>query len=210
MSRLRFRLVLLGGLVLWAAAVAVGFGRLLEYASTPGATGAAPASWPADSPLRPDPDRANLVLFVHPRCPCSRATLDELERLMTRCHGLVTAHVLCYRPAGVPEGWERTDLWERASAVPDVRVLPDEGGALARLFGTATSGQALLYDRDGRLLFRGGLTNSRGHAGPGAGTEAVIELLTTGAAGRTQTPVFGCPLSEPCSPETQGGPSCPR
>ena len=36
-------------------------------------------------------------------------------------------------------------------------------------FGAETSGQTLLYDRDGRLLFSGGTTGSRGHDGDNAG-----------------------------------------
>jgi hypothetical protein len=176
----------------------------MEYATTPGEGGPSAARWPTGSVLVPDPERANLVLLAHPRCPCTGATMDELENLVARCHALVTVHVLFYRPGTAEEGWEKTDLWRRAGAIPGARVYRDEDGALARLFGAATSGQVLLYRADGRLLFSGGITNTRGHAGSSAGAEAILSLLTTGTAERAETPVYGCPLAGPCASESEG------
>jgi hypothetical protein len=130
--------------------------------------------------------------------------MDELEQLRARCQGLLAAHVLFYRPANAPADWEKTDLWRRAAAIPGARVYRDDDGVLARTFGAVTSGQVLLYHRDGRLLFSGGITNARGHAGASAGTEAIVSLLTKGTAGRTETPVYGCPLAGPRPPESGG------
>ncbi len=78
--------------------IGIGFARLMNYASRPGERGASVRRWPAGSVLIPDPDRANLVLLAHPRCPCTRATIDGLENLLARSRGLVTAHVPA--PAG--------------------------------------------------------------------------------------------------------------
>jgi hypothetical protein len=191
-------------LLLWASAIGVGFARLMKYATTPGESQPSAPGWPAGSILVPDAERANLVLLAHPRCPCTRATMDELERLMARCPGLLTLHVLFYRPAGPAESWAKTDLWDRAAAIPGAHVSADEDGVQARLFGAATSGQVLLYDRDGRLLFSGGITNIRGHAGASRGADAILSLLTQGTAECTETPVFGCPLAGSNAPETEG------
>ena len=190
-------LLLLGALAVWIAGVGVGFARLMDYATRPGERGAPAERWPAGTVVIPDPDRANLVVLAHPRCPCSRSTMDELESLLARCHDLVTTHVLFYRPGTAPDTWAKTDLWRRAAALPAVRVRADADGAQARLFGATTSGQVLLYDRHGRLLFSGGVTNTRGHASTSIGTEALWSLLTTGAAAQTETPVYGCPLAGP-------------
>jgi hypothetical protein len=127
---------------------------------------------------------------------------------MVPCRGLVTAHVLFYRPRGSPEHWEQTDLWRHAAAIPGVRVLPDEDAAEAQQFGAATSGEALLYDCGGRLMFHGGITNARGHAGASTGAAAIWSLLTRGTAEVTETPVFGCPLFDPGTGETVGETSC--
>jgi hypothetical protein len=44
------------------------------------------------------------------------------------------------------------------------------------------------------LLFSGGITESRGHAGANAGENAIVSLVNTHAAERTKTFVFGCSL----------------
>jgi len=181
-------------LFLWAVALVAGFTRLQAYSSTPGRSEPTPLCWPASSRLRPDPQRATLVMLAHPHCPCTRSSLDELEQLLTRCQGMLAVHVLFSRPARLPENWEKTDLWYRTLRLPGVQVLSDEDGREARCFGASTSGHVFLYHADGRLLFQGGITSSRGHAGPSVGTTAIGSLLTTGTAEHTQAPVFGCPL----------------
>jgi hypothetical protein len=202
------RPALVCALALWVAGTGAGFARLLDYATTPGGGSPTAARWPAGSALVPDPDRANLVLLAHPHCPCTRATLDELEELLARCHQRVTTHVLFYRPGASPRDWEKTDLWRRAAALPGAHVQADEDGVQARRFGVATSGHVLLYHPDGRRLFSGGVTNARGHAGASLGSEAIRSLLETATARLTETPVYGCPLTAPCSPERDGGPLC--
>jgi hypothetical protein len=193
---------------LWSVAIGAGFAYLVQYAATAGEGSATAARWPTGSVLIPGPGRANLVLLVHPHCPCSEATMGELEKLLARCHGQVSTHVLFYRPGASPDNWEKTHLWYRAAALPDTRLHADVDGAQARLFGATTSGHVSLYHADGHLLFSGGITNTRGHAGSSAGTEAILSLLTSGTAARTETPVYGCPLNDPCACECKGANSC--
>ena len=95
-------------------------------------------------------------------------------------------------PPGLDSSWAKTDLWHSASSIPGVRVFMDHDGAEARRFGVATSGQALLYDAQGRLQFAGGITPGRGHAGDNAGSEAIVSRVKLHSAGRSDTPVFGC------------------
>jgi hypothetical protein len=102
--------------------------------------------------------------------------------------------VLFLRPLVFDPGWEQTDLWRRASALPNVTVFRDDDGAEARRFGVETSGQTLLYDDDGRLAYSGGITGARGHAGANAGEAALVALLTRNKADRREANVFGCQL----------------
>ena len=78
-------------------------------------------------------DGPTLILFVHPRCPCTRASLSELERVLSSCQGSRRAYVVAYRPASAEAGWEHTDLWRTASKLPGVRLLSDADGTLARV-----------------------------------------------------------------------------
>jgi hypothetical protein len=180
--------------VLWVGCVVTGLAAFLDYETTPGAAGAAHSDWPASSRLQIRRNGPELVMFVHPRCPCTRASLGELARLMADCQGLVTARVLFFKPADGEPGWEQTDLWRTATGIPGVEAIADEAGRERDLFGVETSGHVLLYDAAGHLRFSGGITASRGHSGNNAGREAISDLLRHGATDRDQTFVFGCPL----------------
>lgn len=178
----------------WLAVIVPALLLLAAYANSPGAAGAPPARWPEASRVPRESGRPALVMFVHPHCPCSRASLGELALLMARCHGRLQAHVLFLRPENLPEDWARTDLWATAAAIPGVTARRDDAGREARLFHSVTSGDAALYDAQGRLLFHGGLTPARGHAGDNPGRSALENLLLRGSTPQITTPVFGCPL----------------
>lgn len=188
------RLIRLTSAVLWVLAVSSGLWILWSYENTPGVSAKAPDRWPADSRIQRAPDSATLVMLAHPHCPCTRASIGELALLMAHSQGRVTAYVLFLKPEGFSDEWEKTDLWQSAVSIPGVKALIDDGGAEARRFHAATSGQTMLYDAEGRLLFSGGITGSRGHAGDNAGRSAILSLVNTGAAERTETFVFGCQL----------------
>jgi hypothetical protein len=113
---------------------------------------------------------------------------------MTNCRGRVDTRVLFFNPSGFSANWERTDLWLSAEAIPGVSVAGDEEGSEAIKFHATTSGYSLLYGQNGRLLFSGGITGSRGHSGDNAGRSAIEPLVTGGVADRKQAFVFGCPL----------------
>ena len=125
--------------------------------------------------------------------------MEELNRLMAQCGGQVAAHVFFFKPKMFSNDWMRTDLWRSATAIPGVTVHEDSDGARAQLFGAETSGYVLLYDTHGQLLFKGGITGSRGHAGDNAGESAVTALLTGQGASLRQTRVYGCSLLSDCN-----------
>jgi hypothetical protein len=183
----------LAGLV-WFGCVTWGTMRLWEYQNSPGTPGNPPQQWPSQSTLRRSPGRPTLVLLAHPHCPCTRSTIGELAKLMTRLSGQLTAYVLFYAPEGFSPAWEKTDLWQSAASIPGVQVFRDENGQEAQFFGAATSGQTLVYDGQGHLLFSGGITAARGHFGDNAGETAIVAWLTTITGGQKSTPVYGCSL----------------
>src|SRR3712207_4573180 len=129
-------------------------------------------------------------MLAHPHCPCTRASINELARLMTQARGRVTAYVLFVKPEGFSDSWVQSDLWASAAAIPGVTPVLDDGGVEAARFRAATSGQTALYDAAGSLIFRGGITSARGHEGDNAGREAIVSLLTSDEAEEHDTPVF--------------------
>jgi hypothetical protein len=189
------KLLLIAAGTIWFLTVGAGVAVLWNYENTPGATAAAaPDQWPENSHIQRATNRATLVMMVHPHCPCTRASVGELARLMAQAQGRVTAYVLFAKPPNLSKDWEQTDLWETATAIPGVSVMRDDDGVEARRFHAATSGQTMLYDKNGNLLFSGGITGARGHEGDNAGRSAIVSLLTTGEADDWNTPVFGCAL----------------
>ncbi|MGA3068176.1 MAG: hypothetical protein ABSF29_15135 [Tepidisphaeraceae bacterium] len=189
--------------VAWVMAVLAGVSGLNRYQMTPGVASAAgnwpaPGNWPGANQLSLAPDRDTLIMFVHPQCPCTDASMEELARAMAICADRMVATVVFYRPINQSDDWSKTSLWKSARQIPGVTTLIDPGGALAQRFDAQTSGQVFLYQSDGRLIFQGGITGSRGHAGDNAGLDAVITLLTAKATDHpsppASTPVFGCPI----------------
>jgi hypothetical protein len=192
--RSRRRLIILASISLWLLIVGTGLSVIWGYENRPGLAAKPPVIWPSDSQIQRAPDRATLIMLVHPHCPCTRASIGELAALMADSQGRLTAYVLFLKPAGFSEGWEKTDLWQSAASIPGVKPVIDDDGIEARNFHAMTSGQTILYDADGRLLFSGGITIARGHAGDNAGRSAILSLVNSGTAEQNETPAFGCPL----------------
>lgn len=181
------------GLV-WIAALAAGLRTLMSYESSPGAVGVVRTAWPASSKIPPPKERPTLIMLAHPHCPCTRASVAELAKIMAHVEGKVSAYVLFLTPQAAPSDWENTDLRRTAARIPGVTVVSDIDGIEARKFGGETSGHTFLYDRNGSLVFNGGITESRGHAGDNAGENAIVALVNDHHSVLAKTFVFGCSL----------------
>ena len=116
--------------------------------------------------LVPSASQPLLLVFVHPQCSCTAATFEQLDRLLN-------------------QATQSVEL-----------VLVDTGGRLARRFGAATSGEILLYSPARRLLFQGGITPGRAHAGDSPGSQALLAAIDSGrpTPSTFQNTVFGCPI----------------
>ena len=178
---------------LWLGLVAWGSGWLIHYSFAAGEGGRAPATLPPAFVSRTSPPRPLLLLPLHPRCPCSRATLHELARVLTRASNSCDVTVLMYRPGEQPDGWMEGSLLEECQRM-HLQVRPDPDGRVAASMGVFTSGGVLLYDRSRRLRYQGGITGARGHEGDNEGEDALVQNLDGTGRSRTSMPVFGCPL----------------
>lgn len=177
---------------IWSAAVATGIALLTLYAITPGDSSPAPATIGQSNSATSAEHR--LYMFLHPRCPCSVASVNELARIMSRCSAQLDATVYFVRSESQRVGWERGPLWNLASAIPGVNVKSDVGGQAAARFNSSTSGEVFVYDRLGKLRFHGGITAARGHAGDNLGQLAVIAIASGEEFYVEHSPVFGCPF----------------
>ena len=178
----------------WFAAVAGCFAVLWAYKARPGAGGEVATTWPSGVDLRLNAALPTLVLIAHPHCACTKASVAELARLMTHIEGRVRAYALFIRPDGVDPDWEAATLFADTARIPGVSAVWDRLGAAAQRFGAMTSGHVLLYAKDGKLLFSGGITASRGHEGETLAAESIIAAVSGGAPKITFAHIFGCAL----------------
>jgi len=186
----------LAAFAVWMAVVGLIFGALGFYGSTPGAISAPPAQWPQETALERSTATATLLVFLHPHCPCSRATLENLRTVVD---GPALAVILVSIGDQSLASEDSThfascrmqmESWKQRS---NVSLVHDTQGEETRRFQAATSGHCLLFDADGNLTFSGGVTSSRGHRGACAGL-ASLTAAVNGQPGDASYPVFGCPL----------------
>jgi hypothetical protein len=190
-------------LIPWGLTVVAGMLVVGDYAARPGVAASAPASWPSESPIDRDGHRPTLLIFLHPLCPCSRASVAELASIASECGDRASIHAVLLQPGG-GRRWDHPGLEADLAALPRLRIWPDPGGTEARRFGAATSGQLLLYDPAGHPIFSGGITPTRSHEGANDGREAVMAGIRGTGGGSPRYPVFGCARASPRRISTRG------
>ncbi len=180
--------------IVWLTLVAFGFCSLLAFSQTPSTTSTlnrkhheTTAAW-------------TLVIGIHPQCPCSLATISELERLHAKVNEQLRCKVYAYCPTKLSDEEQSrfldSHLIKRAEAVPNCEIVRDRQGLEAAQRGITTSGGCVLYDRTGTPRFQGGITPSRGHEGDNLGSRSILAMIRGNDSEVTQTPVYGCLLTE--------------
>jgi hypothetical protein len=178
----------------WCLAVAFGCYWLIAYASTPGSDRIPLASWPTSVKIAREGCNSTLLMFIQPKCPCSAASLAELERLLAEIDSEPQLVFVLNCPAAFSREWSETQLARRCASIPGADMIVDQDGALADQFQASSSGCCLLYSPSGRLMFEGGITSARGHEGESFGRIALRQLLAGKSPTVERTPVFGCEL----------------
>ncbi len=175
-------------LLVWIALVTAGFSALVVYERYPGTDGG--PTLKAESTLHRE--TWTLLVAVHPRCPCTQATVDELESLLRRYPADVVCHAMVYHPPGLEKVWLELSLVEQLRALPRVTLSGDSDGRKLAALGMETSGAVRLIDPAGKVRFYGGITASRGHRGFNAGSQIIESLLRGKAITLDHAPVYGC------------------
>jgi hypothetical protein len=177
------------------AATLAGLGALLAFNGTAGAQSAGPERWPERSAIQRSLTAPTILIFAHPLCSCTAATLEELDRALAKRRRGTPAPAIRILFSRLDPTWRPGELWRRATEIAGALPMWDEQAKEARLFGAKTSGLVFLYDPGGKLLFQGGITGSRGHSGGNYGAEMLDAALYSGrATARVPTQVFGCAL----------------
>jgi hypothetical protein len=171
----------------WIICTGFFYGQMVSFKTTPGLSAAHPPEfWATES------DKPTLIVFLHPKCTCSRASLAQVAKLQSRVpDGFHTILVLWQSPNGNSD-WAKLPQPDSGQLLHYQLVL-DNGGLMARRFDAHTSGQAFVYDSRGRLRFSGGLTSSRGDSENGPAFSTLLRVITNPGSSKPM-PVFGCSL----------------
>ncbi len=179
--------------VAWLAALSGGFLCLVNYSTKPAKNIDQLDCWPETTALAFGQGEYTLVMFVHPRCPCTKASLNQLERVIDRVgKDRVDLKIVVFRPAGKTADWSDTHLRKKAEQLT-ANVFDDLDAQEAKKFEVNTSGYLLCFNKEKQRIFGGGITGSRGHEGENRGADSIVCIMNRKPA-EQRFPVFGCQI----------------
>lgn len=196
------RTILTAMFAVWIALVGAGFLAMLIYQHDTKPHPEIVSRWPNSTDISRDSTRCNLLVFLHPRCACSLATLNELARIQSQCQDQLAIKILMYQPADAEADWLESPIVDLAEQIPGAERIVDRDGVEASRFGANTSGQVILFDPNGSRVFTGGITPSRAHEGDSIGRQTIESYVCRGEISVDYAKTFGCPLwdTKPNSP----------
>lgn len=194
-SRIR-RIFVWSAIGAWLAIIAAGSYILMKYEYTPSGRNSSIMRLPVDTKLKLS-EPLSLVMFLHPDCPCSAASLRNLIQLQKMTQDRYALHLFFYKPSEFPDSWVKTSLWETAHTLKSARIYVDIAAVEARRFNAVTSGETFMLANDGTLLFTGGLTRGRGVDGKNPGLAYLSQPVNRLQKTIVKQPIFGCSLISP-------------
>ncbi len=189
-------------LALWFVFCVVGFAMLVSYSQTPGVQEQPPLA--ASGPESPASAAYRMVVAIHPKCVCSRATAKELAKILRDNSAKIACQILMYQPADASSEFGETWLMRQLAELPNTTISVDSEGRQAASLGMHTSGAVVLYGAAREPLFYGGITAARGHEGDSVGSESILSLVQNNPPITTCTKVYGCPLQSHATLLEQG------
>lgn len=189
-SRRSARIVLLFGL--WLALLLCGVWVSLGFEKTPAKVIQSAGAVSSNSLNFSKSKEFQLVVFAHPQCACTKATLSELARFLGRNKN-VSGRVYFIVPKAFAS-WKNSETFKLASRISGVDVRIDNDGQLAKDFKASASGECFLFDRKSTLLFHGGITLARGHEGDNSGLEQLTAIVQRKSELTARNVVYGCSL----------------
>ena len=163
----------------------------MSYAGEGGTHAIVKEQWPQGSKLT-SIKGPQLVMFLHPGCACSKASLAELGRLIALAPEL-SVQLVFMRTPKLEKLFKENPLISKAKTLPRTEIIFDEQGEEAKVFGAETSGHSFFYNEKSELVFNGGLTMARGHEGESVGKDSILAYFK-GQKSIKDSTVFGCDI----------------
>lgn len=165
----------------WALGVGGSLAVAMRYETTAGAAG---------SPQRLVSHGREVVMVVHPECPCTGASVRALRKLLESASVPVKARLRI-----VAYGSSRGDIAKEkyAMALPNAEAAWISAEEAKTKYGALTSGHVVAF-LNGNPVFHGGLTSGRGVESVSESQLRLRDFLA-GKAVDAVRPVFGCALN---------------
>ncbi|MGK0186649.1 MAG: hypothetical protein ACI9R3_002432 [Verrucomicrobiales bacterium] len=179
--------------VLWALSAVSGFTYLSLFQHRAGDEGMPKENVPASSAVK-------VLMFLHPRCSCSHASVHELQRILLstktgESSPRVHAQIFLFQPDETDsDAWDGSAMISELKLFPSVEICNDPRGRIAASHGIATSGHVLIYDKEGNLKFSGGITQRRAHEGENTNGILAVQAILQVSNEIVRRPVFGCSI----------------
>lgn len=118
---------------------------------------------PAGSQFIQDNGKSKLIVFINPRSPQSRTSIEEVKKLGPFPKDFQVKIVFMNQRSD--KFWLTGEAWDEAHSIPGVEVLADSRNKEAMLYQVETSGQAFLYNEFHDLIHKGVLLPTKPQPG---------------------------------------------
>lgn len=181
----------------WGCGLGLGMLAMVRFELQAGKAGTPPSYLP--SVVAPPAERAagTVIVFIHPECACSQATLTNLRDIASELPS--ARFVVEFESEGKSAHAILSSSNYRLAADIRSAEIEIDYGTKAKVFHAQTSGETFVYSPAGELLYSGGITASRGEPGSNVGLDAIVDCLRHRSPKVRHMPTFGCALTSETS-----------
>ena len=134
-----------------------------------------------------------LIVFMSAQCPVVKAYADRINALAKDYQAKGITVIGMNSNATESLDYVKSNMTERSYSFP---MLIDKGNVIADKFGATVTPEVYLFDKDGKLVYRGAIDNDRSGENVTARPlqDAVDATLGGKAVAKAETKAFGCSI----------------
>ena len=134
-----------------------------------------------------------LIVFMSAQCPIVKAYADRINTLAKDYQAKGITVIGMNSNATESLDYVKSNMTERSYSFP---MLIDKGNVIADKFGATVTPEVYLFDKDGKLVYRGAIDNDRSGENITARPlqDAVDATLAGKAVAKAETKAFGCTI----------------
>ena len=134
-----------------------------------------------------------LIVFMSAQCPVVKGYAERINALAKDYQAKGISVIGMNSNATESLDYVKSNMTERSHAFP---MLLDKGNVIADKFGATVTPEVYLFDKDGKLVYRGAIDNDRSGENITARPlqDAVDATLAGKTVAKTETKAFGCSI----------------